>query len=238
MTFAYQWLAHDGTTDSEIAGATGSTHEVAPAQVGETLKVRVTFTDEGGTEEVLTSAATETVAARAPDAPGGLAAATAVDREGELDVTWTAPESDGGSEVTGYKVQWKSGTEAYDETESSTRQTVVSDPAVLTHTITELTVGTAYTVRVMAVNVVGDGAAAEVEATAEDRVAPTLTAAAVNGTALALTFSEALDEDSKPAAGCLCGIGCGRRADGGHGGADGECGDVDGWPRRWRLTTP
>ena len=200
MTYAYQWLAHDGTDDAEIENATGATHEVAPAQVGKTLKVRVTFTDEGGTEEVLTSVATEAVAARAPDAPGGLAAATAVGREGELDVTWTAPASDGGSEVTGYKVQWKSGTESYDGSASSTRQAVVSDPAVLTHTITELTVGTAYTVRVMAVNVAGDGAAAEVAATAEDRVAPVLAASSVNGTALALTFSEALDAGSKPAA--------------------------------------
>ena len=61
VVFAYQWLANDGTDDTEIAGATGATHEVAPAQVGKTLKVRVTFTDDGGTEEVLTSVATEGV---------------------------------------------------------------------------------------------------------------------------------------------------------------------------------
>ena len=197
--FAWQWLVNDGTDDTAIAGATGSTHEVGPAEVGETLKVRVTFTDEGGTEETLTSAATEAVAARAPDAPGGLAASTAAGREGELDVTWTAPSSDGGSEVTGYKVQWKSGSEAYDATASSSRQAVVSDAAILSHRITGLTVGTAYTVRVLAVNDAGDGAPAEVEATAEDRVVPMLTAASVNGVALTLTFSEALDVDSKPA---------------------------------------
>ena len=200
VTFAYQWLANDGTEDTEIEGATGATHEVAPAEVGKTLKVWVTFTDGGGTEETLVSAATEVVAARAPDAPGGLAAATAEGREGELDVTWTAPESDGGADVTGYKVQWKSGAEAYDGTGSLSRQALVSDHTVLSHTITDLTVGTAYTVRVLAVNVTGDGAAAEVEATAEDRVVPTLTASSVNGTALTLTFSEALDATSKPAA--------------------------------------
>ena len=199
-TFAYQWLAHDGTDDTEIAGATGSTHEAAPAQAGKRLKVRVTFTDDKGTEEVLTSVTTEPVAARAPDAPGGLSVAAAAGRTGELDVSWTAPASDGGSEVTGYKVQWKSGTGSYDGSETSTRQALVSDPAVLAHTITGLTVGTAYTVRVLAVNAAGAGAAAEVEATAEDRVAPVLTAASVNGAALTLTFSEALDAASKPAA--------------------------------------
>ena len=66
VVFAYQWLANDGTDDTEIAGATGATHEVAPAQVGKTLKVRVTFTDDGGTEEVLTSVATEGVVDRRP----------------------------------------------------------------------------------------------------------------------------------------------------------------------------
>ena len=202
-TFAYQWLANDGTDDSEIAGATGTTYEVAPAEAGKSLKVRVTFTDDKGAEETLTSIATETVAARAPDAPGGLAVATAEGREGELSVSWTAPASDGGAEVTGYRVQWKSGTETYDGSDASTRQALISDPAVLTHTITGLTVGTAYTVRVLAVNAAGDGTPVEVEATAEDRVVPTLTAASVNGTALTLTFSEALDTDSKPAAGAF-----------------------------------
>ena len=203
VTFAYQWLANDGTEDTEIASATGAKHEVASAEVGKTLKVRVTFTDDKGTEETLTSVATEVVAARAPDAPSGLAAATAAGREGELTVSWEAPASDGGAEVTGYKVQWKSGAEAYDGTASSSRQAVVSDAAILSHRITGLTVGTAYTVRVMAVNVAGDGGAAEVEATARDRVAPVLASASVNRTVLTLTLSEALDAASKPAAGTI-----------------------------------
>ena len=64
--FVYQWLTHDGTDDTAISGATGATHEVAPEQAGKTLKVRVTFTDDKGTEEMLTSAATETVVDRRP----------------------------------------------------------------------------------------------------------------------------------------------------------------------------
>ena len=198
--FAWQWLANDGATEAAVAGATASTYTVAPADAGKTLRVRVTFTDDKGTEEVLVSAPTETVAAVAPDAPGGLAVATAEGREGELNVTWSAPASDGGAEVTGYRVRWKSGTEAYDGSEASTRQALVNDPAIVSHTITGLTVGTAYTVRVLAVNAAGAGAAAEAEATVRDRVVPALASASVNGTILTLTFSEALDTASQPAA--------------------------------------
>ena len=199
--FEWQWLVNDGTEgaeDTEIAGAAVAGYTPKPGDVGKTLKVRVTFTDDKGTEEVLTSVATAAVAATVPDAPGGFAAATAEGREGELDVSWTAPASDGGAAISGYKVQWKSGSEDYDATATSTRQAVVTG---LTHTITGLTDGVTYTVRIVAVNDTGDGAEAEVSAEVRDRVAPVLSKAAVDATSLTLTYSEALDEDSSPAAG-------------------------------------
>ena len=58
--FAYQWLR----TDTDIQGATGSTYTVVEADEGERLKVRVSFTDDAGNAESVTSAATEAVAAR------------------------------------------------------------------------------------------------------------------------------------------------------------------------------
>ena len=196
-SFAWQWLAHNGTVETAIAGATGESWTLTPAEAGRTIRVRATFTDDKGTEETLASAATVAVAAVAPSAPVGLAVATGEGREGELSVSWSAPESDGGSEVTGYKVQWKSGTEAYDGSETSARQAVLSDPAATGHTIAELANGTAYAVRVLAVNAAGDGAAAEAEATAEDRVAPELAGAAVDGAVLTLTYGETLDGTSR-----------------------------------------
>ena len=204
-TFVWQWLADDGTVETAIADATGESHELTVAEVGSTVRVRVTFTDDRGTEETLASVATEAVAATVPSAPVGLAAATGEGREQELTVSWTAPESDGGSEVTGYTVQWKSGTEAWDGSQTSTRRAVLSDPAATSQTIGSLANGTAYTVRVMAVNAAGDGAAAaEVEATVRDRAAPTLAGAAVDGAALTLTYSEVLDDQgSAPAAGAF-----------------------------------
>ena len=65
-TFAWQWLATDGTEDTEIEGATGATHEVAAEDAGKTLMVRATFTDDKGNEETLVSAATEAVVDRRP----------------------------------------------------------------------------------------------------------------------------------------------------------------------------
>ena len=197
--FAWQWLAHDGATETAIAGATGESWTATGAQAGRTIRARVTFTDDKGTEETLVSAATEAVAATVPDAPGNPAAATADGREQELTVSWSAPASDGGFEVTGYRVQWKSGTEAYDGSETSARQAVLGDAAA-SHTIAGLVNGTAYTVRVLAVNAAGAGAAAEVTATPEDRVTPALTGAAVDGAVLTLTYGEALNTESKPAA--------------------------------------
>ena len=199
-TFAWQWLADDGTQDTEIAGATGERWTPTVAELGATVRVRATYTDDKGNEETLVSEATEAVSATVASAPVGLAVATPAGRERELAVSWGAPESDGGSEVTGYRLQWKSGTEAYDGSQTSTRQAVLGDPAAVSHTIAGLANGTAYTVRMQAVNAQGAGAAAEVEATVEDGVAPTLTGAVVDGAVLTLTYGEALDEASAPAA--------------------------------------
>ena len=58
--FAYQWIR----TDTDISGATGSTYMAVEADEGERLKVRVNFTDDAGNAEILTSAATDAVAAR------------------------------------------------------------------------------------------------------------------------------------------------------------------------------
>ena len=57
--FAYQWLAND----APISNATSKTYTLAAAQLGQRIKVRVTFTDGGGTQETLTSLATSAVVA-------------------------------------------------------------------------------------------------------------------------------------------------------------------------------
>ncbi len=57
-SFAYQWIR----TDTDIGGATGSTYTPVAADEGKKLKVRVSFTDDAGHAESLTSAATDAVA--------------------------------------------------------------------------------------------------------------------------------------------------------------------------------
>ena len=68
-TFGYQWLADD----AEISTATGSSYTLTSSEQGKVIKVRVTFTDDAGNAESLTSAATAAVAA-APSPPSPLTA--------------------------------------------------------------------------------------------------------------------------------------------------------------------
>ena len=64
VAYRYQWLA-DG---ADIAGATATVYTLTDSEEGKTVKVRVSFTDDAGNEESLTSAATDTVEAR-PNSP-------------------------------------------------------------------------------------------------------------------------------------------------------------------------
>ena len=57
--FSHQWLADD----TAIQGATGSTYTLADADEGKAITVKVSFTDDRGNDESLTSEATDTVAA-------------------------------------------------------------------------------------------------------------------------------------------------------------------------------
>ena len=128
--------------------------------------------------------------------PRNLVVAPVDGREGVgvLQVSWDAPLDDGGSAITAYRVQWRS---KYGGTSSGA---TVTDLANLTYTITGLTNGIPYRVRVRAINGVGGGAWSSRIATPGDRVRPELSAAAVDGDTLTLTWSEALDEGSQPAA--------------------------------------
>ncbi len=75
-------------------------------------------------------------------APGQVMGVGVAPGNAHLAVTWTAVDN-----ATGYKVQWKSGSEDYD---TGDRQATVAPGSTTRHTIDSLTNGTEYTVRVIA----------------------------------------------------------------------------------------
>ena len=59
--YAYQWIRVDGSTEADISGATSSIYTPVAADLGKTIKVKVSFTDDASNAETLTSAATTAV---------------------------------------------------------------------------------------------------------------------------------------------------------------------------------
>ena len=60
--FSHQWVSSDGSADSDIEGATASTYVVSDLEMGKTIMVRVSFTDNRENMESLTSEPTAEVA--------------------------------------------------------------------------------------------------------------------------------------------------------------------------------
>ena len=112
-TFTYQWVSSDGTTDTDIEKATSSTYKLAAADRGKAIKVRVTFTDDGGNEETLTSAPTEPVLGDGlPGAPRNL---TATPGNREITLSWEPPDDNGNAPATRYRIEWRVDGKDYDK---------------------------------------------------------------------------------------------------------------------------
>ena len=94
--FTYRWIS--GGTD--IPGATGASHTRTEDDESLAIQVWVSFTDDAGNPEALTSAATAAVALRdPPPAPRNLTAT--VNPDGSIILSWEAP---GGDSITGYQI--------------------------------------------------------------------------------------------------------------------------------------
>ena len=133
-TFTYQWLADE----ADISGATGSTHTLVAADEGKAIRVRVSFTDDRGNQETLTSETTGTVAARPNSAASGAPTISGTTEVGE---TLTADTS-GISDVDGlanatFTYQWL-----------SSRDTEIDGATSSTYTLTDSDEGKAIKVRV------------------------------------------------------------------------------------------
>ena len=102
-TFSYQWLADDTAID----GATGSTYTLVDADEGKAIKVRVSFTDDAGNAERLTSAATSAVAARPNNPATGAPAITGTAQVGQtLTATTTGIQDADGLTDTTFTYRW------------------------------------------------------------------------------------------------------------------------------------
>ena len=150
LVFSYQWQAGG----NDISGAAGDTFVLTQAQVGETITVTVSYTDGGGTDETLTSAATSAVT-NTNDDPAGLPSITGTVTQGE---TLTADAS-GITDADGlgaFSYQWQADGSAINGATGSTlalTQTQVGNTITVTVSYTDGG-GTAETVNSAATSAV------------------------------------------------------------------------------------
>ena len=153
VSYSYQWIRSDGSSDTDIQDATGSTHTLVDADEGKTIKVQVSFADDADNEETLTSAATAEVAAGAPTDPPGAPRNLrgAANADGTVTLSWDAPDDD---TVTGYQILRRRPTEG-----ENTLLVHVNDTGstVTKYTDHDVTPDVRHTYRVKAINAVGLG---------------------------------------------------------------------------------
>ena len=63
VSYRYQWVVTDRGAYFDISGETGATYTLVAADRGLYIQVRVSFTDDAGKRETLTSALTDVVPA-------------------------------------------------------------------------------------------------------------------------------------------------------------------------------
>ena len=122
--FTYQWLSSDGTTETEIPGATDDAYALTDADEGKSIRLRVTFVDDAGNERILTTAPTSTVAP-VPNTPAtGLPTISGTVRAGETLTSDTSGIDDGdGLTSVIFSFQWVRNDEEDEDIEGATSST-------------------------------------------------------------------------------------------------------------------
>ena len=146
VSFSYQWLADD----ANIAGATNSSYTLTSGEQGQAIEVRVSFADDGGNQETLTSEPTAAVLAVEPaDPPPAPTNLTAVVDNGNIVLNWQAPSDDS---ITGYQVLRRRPTQG-----EKTLLVYVADTSstATTYTDTNVKAGIRHVYRVKAINAAG-----------------------------------------------------------------------------------
>ena len=144
VSFTYQWMADD----VDISGATGSTYTLTDSEEGKAIKVEVSFTDDAGNDETLTSAATDAVSAAEPSEPPAkprrLSATASHD---SVTLSWDDPGDDS---ITGYVILRRN----RDTTAEGEFTELVADTgsAAISYTDDSVAAETPYTYRIKAIN--------------------------------------------------------------------------------------
>ena len=143
VAYTYQWLADDDA----IAGATGNTYTLTDADEGKAIKVQVSFTDDAGNDETLTSAATDAVAPR-PNSPAtGAPTIGGTAQVGEkLTADTSAIADEDGLDNVQYEYQWL-----------SSRDTEIGGATSSTYTVQASDESKAITVQVSFTDDAGNG---------------------------------------------------------------------------------
>ena len=129
-----------------------------------------------------------------PGSPSGLVA-TAISGT-QVSLTWNAPVNTGGSNILGYKIESKKGTDSYTVLIKNTNSTITS------YSNSGLIPSTPYTFRISAINSVGVGDhSGEVSVTPKDNDKPILAAIAISPTSIYLSWIEPSQTYHQPISG-------------------------------------
>ncbi len=215
-TFEYRWYTHPYRLGFQgVSGYDeGDTYAVGPDDEGKRILVKVKYTDDAGNRESIKSARTAPVAPppdevmppTSPQYPEFYYGSA--DRD-EATVSWGSPIYDGGSPITGYRIEWIEAHGSWDDP-AFVQASVSESPSEWSPTVwwryefAGLQPCVSYRVRVIASNIAGDGnASAEPMPEAPyplELTTPNLVEAVVNYAALTLTYDEVLHQGLVPPA--------------------------------------
>ncbi len=148
-SFEYQYRENGGSWSSWLSAGSSTFIDLLNLVNGTTYQFQVHAMN--GTLVIAISDTFEVRVPTVPDAP----TITRVDSgDGQVNINWTAPSNNGGSDITDYEYQYR-------ESNGGNWETWTSFGGSFTHTsedIAGLTNGTAYEFQVRAVNAIGEGA--------------------------------------------------------------------------------
>ena len=106
VTFSYQWIRVEGGVETEIADATSASYTLTEDDEGKDIQVRVSFTDDAGNSETLTSPAVFLPADTNVPARGGVSITGTARVGSSLSADTSAVEDSNGLTGVAFSYQW------------------------------------------------------------------------------------------------------------------------------------